>query len=101
MNSEKVYYPKKSKRPLKAIRLNCFECMGMSRTKKDPEKPFEDVKLCTDELCPLFDFRFAKNPFLKPRITQKTLDALEKGRIGLKSSRENRTRIEDKQSVYS
>ena len=57
------YYPKKSKRPLQAIRYFCFECMGWDRRSKDSGKPFEDVRHCTDDMCPLFDFRFGKNPF--------------------------------------
>ena len=74
------YYPKKSKSPLKAIRLNCFECAGWDRRYKDSGKPFEDVKLCTDELCPLFDFRFGKNPFVKRVASERSLEALRKGR---------------------
>ena len=58
------YHRKKSKKPLRAIRYFCFECMGWNRRSKDSVKPIEDVKGCTDELCPLFDFRFGKNPFL-------------------------------------
>ena len=81
INTEEITcYPKKPKRPLRAIRYFCFECMGWDRRYKDSGKPIEDVKNCTDEMCSLYDFRFGKNPFLKPKITQKTLDALEKGR---------------------
>lgn len=58
-------YPKKSKRPLQAIRFFCFECMGWDRRSKDSGKPFDDVKDCTDTMCPLYEFRFSKNPFLK------------------------------------
>ena len=57
------YFPKKSKSPAKAIRLFCFECNGWDRRKKDSGKPFEFVKECVDPMCPLFDFRFGKNPF--------------------------------------
>ena len=79
---------------MRSVRLFCFECMGWDRRYKDSGKPFDDVRDCTDEMCPLYDFRFGKNPFLKPKVTQKTLDALKKGREGLKSSRENKTRID-------
>ena len=79
-------YARKSTKPLKAIRLFCFECMGMSRRDKKPRAPFEDVKGCTDELCPLFDFRLGKNPYLRGgkgnpdglRKAHKTLEALRK-----------------------
>ena len=58
-------YARKSTKPLKAIRLFCFECIGMDRRYKKPSPPVSDVKGCTDDLCPLFDFRFGKNPYLK------------------------------------
>lgn len=80
-------YPKKSKQPLKAIRLFCSECMGMNRRMKKANIPYVDIKSCTDEMCPLYDFRFGKNPFLKRRVSQGTLDALEKGRKRLILSR--------------
>lgn len=57
-------YPRKSTKPLKAIRLFCFECMGMSRAVQKPKIPLDDVKGCTDEMCPLFDFRLGRNPYL-------------------------------------
>lgn len=59
------YYPRKDTSPAKAIRLFCLECMGMTRTKKDPVRPFEDVAECTDEMCPLYEFRFGKSPYYK------------------------------------
>ena len=58
-------YPKKATKPLKAIRYFCFECMGWSRTEKDGDRPIDDVRHCTDDLCPLYEFRLGKNPFLK------------------------------------
>ena len=57
------YYPRKAKKPLKAIRLFCFECMGMSRRQKMAPEPADDVKNCSDDLCPLFEWRFGKNPY--------------------------------------
>ena len=59
------YYPKKARKPLRAIRYFCFECMGWDRRSPDSGKPFEDVKNCTDPMCPLYEFRFGKNPYLK------------------------------------
>lgn len=42
--------------PLKAIRANCIQCCGDSRY---------EVKLCEIKKCPLWHFRFGKNPFNK------------------------------------
>lgn len=39
--------------PLKAIRAQCFECMGWSA---------HEVKYCTDTLCSLYPYRFGNNP---------------------------------------
>ena len=78
------YYPKKARTPLKAIRLFCLECMGWDRTKSKSDKPFEDVKNCTDPMCPLFDFRFGKNPFLKGGPGN--IEALKKAREHRKES---------------
>ena len=58
-------YPKKSKKPLRAIRYQCLECCGWDRRQRAGQKPVEAVAGCTDPLCPLFDFRFGRNPFLK------------------------------------
>lgn len=69
------FYPRKSTKPLKAIRLFCFECMGMSRTNPRPRAPVEDVRGCTDDLCPLFDFRLGHNPYLN-RSGKGNIDAL-------------------------
>lgn len=40
--------------PIKAIRAKCLDCSGDSA---------KEVKLCTVENCPLYPFRFGKNPF--------------------------------------
>ena len=75
------YFPKKSNLPLRSIRYFCFECMGWDRRSKDSGKPFDDVKACTDEICPLYDFRFGKNPFhTKRSLSHEHLNALQKGR---------------------
>lgn len=44
--------------PLKAIREHCIECCGGSA---------HEVKLCATGRCPLYAFRFGKNPYRKPR----------------------------------
>ncbi len=73
-----VYYPRKAKSPLKAIRNFCFECFGMDRREKNPPKPYDDVKNCTDPVCPVFDFRFGKNPYLKRKLSQEQREAAVK-----------------------
>ena len=44
--------------PLKAIKLKCLDCCCDQAN---------EVKLCSVESCPLFPFRFGKNPFIKKR----------------------------------
>ena len=62
----KPYYPKKSRKPLEAVRLSCFDYVGWDhRGSKDSRKPVDDARGCTGALCPLFDFRLGKNPFLR------------------------------------
>ena len=39
--------------PLKAIRLNCVECMGFQHNL---------VKECASTLCPLYPFRMGRSP---------------------------------------
>lgn len=39
--------------PMKAIRLKCLDCSCGSSN---------EVKLCTVEKCPLYPYRFGKNP---------------------------------------
>lgn len=39
--------------PLKAVRLKCLDCSNGSSN---------EVKLCPVEKCPLYPFRFGKNP---------------------------------------
>jgi len=41
---------------LSAIRAFCLECMGWS---------YSEVEKCTSPLCPLYPFRFGKNPSRK------------------------------------
>lgn len=44
--------------PIKAIRLKCLDCSGGSSV---------EVARCTAENCPLWHYRFGKNPFRKKR----------------------------------
>ena len=44
--------------PCKAIRLKCLDCSGGSSN---------EVKLCVIPDCPLYPFRFGKNPYRKKR----------------------------------
>lgn len=44
--------------PVKAIRAFCMECSNGSST---------EVKCCPRNVCPLYPFRFGKNPYRKPR----------------------------------
>jgi hypothetical protein len=48
----------KPKSPLKAIRMQCLECLGSSN----------EVKICTTPNCSLFAFRFGKNPYRIKRV---------------------------------
>ena len=63
----RVYYPKKARSPLQAIKLMCRECMGQDRTKPKRVENATLVRDCVDPMCPLFDFRMGKNPFIKGR----------------------------------
>lgn len=44
--------------PVKAIREKCIDCCGGSTL---------EVKECTAESCPIYPFRFGKNPFRQKR----------------------------------
>lgn len=44
--------------PVKAIRQKCLEC---------GEGSANEVKLCPVECCPLYPFRFGKNPYRQKR----------------------------------
>jgi len=63
------YYPRKSKGPAKAIRLFCRECMGADREGRFHGST-DDIKNCPDPMCPLFDFRFGKNPFIQREYSE-------------------------------
>jgi hypothetical protein len=65
-----VYYPKKHKRPLRAIKAFCKECFGMDRRERETVSLYEDIRDCVDPMCPLFEFRNGKNPFLSRELTE-------------------------------
>ena len=46
--------------PLMAIKAFCMECCGWDRSM---------VKSCSAPQCPLFEFRFGKNPYNKRTLT--------------------------------
>ena len=52
--------------PLKAIRCFCIECMGGQVTY---------VKDCTSTNCPLYEFRFGKNPYNTRQLTDEQRQA--------------------------
>lgn len=47
--------------PLKAIRLKCLDCVCGNAY---------EVRNCTGSDCPLYFYRFGKNPFLKREYTE-------------------------------
>ena len=57
--------PKKHKQPVKAIREFCIECMGGRENKNF----LKQIKDCSSPDCPLYDFRFGKNPFHTKQLT--------------------------------
>lgn len=52
--------------PLKAIKCFCIECMGGQVTY---------VKDCTSKTCPLYEFRFGKNPYNTRQLTDEQRQA--------------------------
>lgn len=46
--------------PIKAIREFCLECCGGSSA---------EVKSCSAQRCPLYAFRFGKNPYIRRELT--------------------------------
>lgn len=61
--------------PLKAIRAKCLKCCGAS---------YKEVKLCQMSDCPLYPYRFGKNPNLKgKRKPNNGIEALQKYRARL------------------
>ena len=60
------YKPKKQKKPLKAIREFCIECMGG----RENDGYLKHIKNCVSFDCALFDFRFGNNPHHKQKLTK-------------------------------
>ena len=52
--------------PINAIREFCLECCGGSSA---------DVKSCSAPRCPLYAFRFGKNPYIKREMTEEQKEA--------------------------
>lgn len=58
----------KQTNPVKAIRAKCLECSNGSSN---------EVRLCPIEHCPLFPFRFGKNPYrAKRELTEEQREAM-------------------------
>ena len=67
--------------PIKAIRAMCLDCVGHSA---------EEVKLCTDPLCPLYPYRFGKNPARKGQGSKESAKKARKSlAISKKSAKES------------
>jgi len=59
--------------PLKSIRKFCLNCVGNSA---------REVELCTDLQCPLYPYRFGRDPRRKPRkLSEEQKASLARGRI--------------------
>ena len=70
--------PKKCKSPAKAIREFCIECMGGRGTGQNVSKLISD---CPAPHCPLYEFRFGKNPYHEPNISDKQrMEMVERGK---------------------
>ena len=52
--------------PVKAIRKHCLECAGSSK----------EVTLCPIQECPLYPFRYGKNPFHSRTWTEEQRQAV-------------------------
>ena len=76
------YKPRKHKSPIKAIRENCIECMGGRGSGQNYSKL---IAGCTSINCPVHEFRFGKNPYLKKRTERQ----LKTARDNLKRGYEN------------
>jgi hypothetical protein len=63
--------------PLKAIRAKCLDCAYDS----------SEVRLCPCTDCPLWPFRFGKNPYIKREMSEEQREAASKR---LKSAREKK-----------
>ena len=61
----------KTTSPIKAIRHKCLDCCAGSYT---------EVEKCPAKKCPLWHFRFGKNPFRKPVSEERRAAAAERFR---------------------
>ena len=61
----------KTTSPIRAIRLKCLDCTCGSQ---------KEVEACPIEKCPLWRFRFGKNPFRKPVSEENKAKAAERMR---------------------
>lgn len=59
----------KTTSPIKAIRLKCLDCTCGSQ---------KEVEACPIEKCPLWRFRFGKNPYRKPISEERRAAASER-----------------------
>ena len=75
----KTLYAKKGTKLKTAVRLFCGECMGMCRTEKKMVYPIEEIKACTDKMCPLYEWRLGLNPY-KSKSRVETGKRLAQGR---------------------
>ena len=64
--------------PLKSIREKCLDCNNTSK----------EVQLCPCVECPLYPFRFGKNPFRKKRVL--TEEQREAAIVRLAKARESK-----------
>lgn len=67
MNSKEVMHGLENNTPLKAIRLKCIDCMCGQ---------VNEVKVCPMEQCPLYPYRFGRNPNLKRQLSDEQRCAL-------------------------
>ena len=83
MDNEKILTP------LKAIRQKCLNCVWDSPT---------EVKLCPAETCPLFPFRFGKNPFAKREYSAEQRAAMSERMRILNKSRQDVVNKDDNEA---
>ena len=74
---------KRQTNAVKVIREKCMDCCG---------NQWKEVELCTAELCPLWPWRFGKNPYRKPRTeaqikaAKENMERLRRERVSGKNS---------------
>ena len=82
----KRYLPKKQKKPVRAIREFCIECMGG----RESEGHLKRITECASTNCALFDFRFGTNPHHTQNLTEEQRKE-RRDRIKLALSHDKRT----------